>query len=386
MEGQMSVFDLGIWSGKMSPERSPAERQKEKISGSSLKKQQGSPRKMPLFLDLRSGATVEPSWEMGGLLLGAYTTHSFGESPNEENVSRLSQILEDSPLPKYSLSERACLGILSRAARRGKELPPELKEALEAQSLFKSEQENLGGARESLSRMNTSEHCPPSTTRASSIGCDVYNQVITGDTAATVTASAEGTNTSEPKVLTYGIDQQGGKGGANYAENVIPTLASDSHGTPHAVCKVLAVDQGGEKSQANVTEDQAPTLATTHGGEPAVCYGISAFDSNSMKSDNPTSGIYKAETSRTPDLNGGSPACNKGGVAVIQRRFSSVNVFDNGVTPTLEAGAGEGGNNMPMVLAFDAYNGVESECNGTLRASAAHNTESNNLVRVEMGQ
>ena len=34
----------------------------------------------------------------------------------------------------------------------------------------------------------------------------------------------------------YGIDQQGGKGGANYTEHVAPTICSDSHGTPHGVC------------------------------------------------------------------------------------------------------------------------------------------------------
>ena len=35
--------------------------------------------------------------------------------------------------------------------------------------------------------------------------------------------------------VVYAIDQQGGKGNANYAEDVMPTLCSDSHGTPHAV-------------------------------------------------------------------------------------------------------------------------------------------------------
>jgi DNA (cytosine-5)-methyltransferase 1 len=37
-----------------------------------------------------------------------------------------------------------------------------------------------------------------------------------------------------------------------------------------------------------------------------------------MKSSNPHSGIYEAETARTLDGNGGSPACNQGGVAVVQ--------------------------------------------------------------------
>lgn len=49
-----------------------------------------------------------------------------------------------------------------------------------------------------------------------------------------------------------------------------------------------------------------------------TAYGISSFDSNAMKSDNPHSGIYKADVSRTLDLNGGSPACNQGGIAIVQ--------------------------------------------------------------------
>lgn len=48
------------------------------------------------------------------------------------------------------------------------------------------------------------------------------------------------------------------------------------------------------------------------------CYGICSYESNSMKSGNPNSGIYEAETSRTLDLNGGNPSCNQGGVAVCE--------------------------------------------------------------------
>ena len=47
-------------------------------------------------------------------------------------------------------------------------------------------------------------------------------------------------------------------------------------------------------------------------------YGICSDDLNSMKSDNPHSGIYEAETTRTLDQNGGSPACNQGGMAIVQ--------------------------------------------------------------------
>lgn len=47
-------------------------------------------------------------------------------------------------------------------------------------------------------------------------------------------------------------------------------------------------------------------------------YGICSYDSNAMKSSNPNSGIYEADTSRTLDLNGGSPACNQGGMMIVQ--------------------------------------------------------------------
>jgi hypothetical protein len=72
---------------------------------------------------------------MGGPLLGVYTMHSFGEFPKEENVSLLSQILVDEAPQKYSLSAKACQGILNRASRRGKELPEILKKALESQAM-----------------------------------------------------------------------------------------------------------------------------------------------------------------------------------------------------------------------------------------------------------
>ena len=47
-------------------------------------------------------------------------------------------------------------------------------------------------------------------------------------------------------------------------------------------------------------------------------FGISAFESNAMKSDNPHSGVYEADTSRTLDCGGGSPACNQGGMAIVE--------------------------------------------------------------------
>lgn len=176
-EGQMSLFDLDIWSGKTSPEPFPATT--EKISEPSSKKLQKSHRLTPLFLDFRTasnGAAAASSWERGGgLSLGGYTTLSGGECLSDESESvwlqtstatprrrsylildtgekpsiakpsKLSQILEQNPNPKYNLSANACLGILRRAERRGKQLPEQLRIALEAQCHFRNAQESQGG-------------------------------------------------------------------------------------------------------------------------------------------------------------------------------------------------------------------------------------------------
>jgi len=50
----------------------------------------------------------------------------------------------------------------------------------------------------------------------------------------------------------------------------------------------------------------------------SVCYGICGYWSNSMLSDNPHSGFYEADTTRTLDFNGGNPCCNQGGVCVVE--------------------------------------------------------------------
>ncbi len=45
--------------------------------------------------------------------------------------AQLSAVLESDAPPKFSLSARAAAGILRRAEKRGKALPPALKESLE---------------------------------------------------------------------------------------------------------------------------------------------------------------------------------------------------------------------------------------------------------------
>ncbi len=47
-------------------------------------------------------------------------------------------------------------------------------------------------------------------------------------------------------------------------------------------------------------------------------YGICSKHSNSMMSDNPNSGFYEAETSRTIDTSGTNPSSNQGGIVVLE--------------------------------------------------------------------
>lgn len=130
LDGQVSMCAQGTWSGKTSPEPSQATKETTSLP-SSKKRFTSSSRKPPLFLYLKKdGQQADASWEPNGALLGEFSMRSFGESPSEENASLLSQILEENPHPKYFLSEKACRGILTRAARRGKPLPNLLKTAL----------------------------------------------------------------------------------------------------------------------------------------------------------------------------------------------------------------------------------------------------------------
>ena len=89
-----------------------------------------------MFLNLQTrdqeqnGEEQEPYWEMVGVSLGDNLMLNIGEFPKDEDVSTLSQILEDTVPQKYCLSVKACQGIIKRAELRGKKLPEILEKAL----------------------------------------------------------------------------------------------------------------------------------------------------------------------------------------------------------------------------------------------------------------
>ena len=82
--------------------------------------------------------------------------------------------------------------------------------------------------------------------------------------------------------------------------------------------KIRSGCEGGGKG-ALIQKDKSATIGCNNDQtlfEPKV-YGICSKDSNAMKSDNPKSGFYEADTTRTLDGNGGNPTCNQGGMAVV---------------------------------------------------------------------
>ena len=131
-EWEQIELDLGTQCGRMYQEPSPAT--KERTSASSSKSSSKSNSRTPRCLRLtENGLTQTLSWQTDSALLTEFLTLNTGESPKDVRESTLSQILEEDAPPKYFLSRKACIGILRRADRRGKQLPEMLKEALEQQ-------------------------------------------------------------------------------------------------------------------------------------------------------------------------------------------------------------------------------------------------------------
>lgn len=128
MQQQINILDT--LCGKTSPEHSVPTA--EKTSTPSSNRSVPSVRKEYQFLDLRTGYgnLLGAYWETATALPGGCSTHNTSESLRDADVSSLSEVLEMSAPEKYSLSAKACRGILRRAEKRGKVLPDMLREAL----------------------------------------------------------------------------------------------------------------------------------------------------------------------------------------------------------------------------------------------------------------
>ena len=117
--------------------RAPCPLRMGRISAASSKASSASknPKQMFLCRIRESGCQPERSWATIILLPGESSTQRrVGASHKDGNVYLLSSILMDNVPERFSLSPKACQGILRRAEKRGKELPEVLRLALERQA------------------------------------------------------------------------------------------------------------------------------------------------------------------------------------------------------------------------------------------------------------
>ena len=130
---------------------------------------------------------------------------------------------------------------------------------------------------------------------------------------------------NSPKTLKIRSGCEGGGKGALVQDDMSATLSCNNDQTVF-VPTVFDGKQVTSKENRSNPKPDAPchTLAKGNADSAVVCFGICSDGSNSMKSDNPHSGIYEAATSRTLDANGGNPGCNQGGMAVVALQGSMI--------------------------------------------------------------
>jgi hypothetical protein len=280
-----------------------------------------------MSLDLTPGAgnlLGESYWEMLSPWRGDALMLNTGVSPREEKESFLSQILEVLPQRKYYLTKTACLGILRRARERGKELPEQLKTALEIQArvteedIGTDEPTGFDGYKGDLTSEVSSTlgvNCGMSTGRNGVIapvafaanqrdevrdlhdiagalgaqpgmkqqtfvaeGCltpwdTQQERIFTPESKAPTLAGADGGGGRNPAGLVFAAGFSAGQGaaagGIGYQEEIAPMLKAAESGSNMVPSIMCLMDQGG--AQMSCTEDKTGTLrAQEHGHQPLV--------------------------------------------------------------------------------------------------------------------
>ena len=338
---QLTLFDQDSESGRMFPAHTAAAPRKVRTSMRLSKPSSRLPNQTFMLLDLRPGAgnILGPCWEYDPLWFGPLGTLNTSECPKDVVESSLSQILQDTVPSQYYLSKTACEGILRRAETRGKELPEQLKLALEVQAglrelpngftelkdypINQSEKVN----RRKAARESTLSCEGLSLNGVSGTLTDIQNtQMQTFVTKTQIafaanqrdevrdlhgTAGALGAQPGMKQqtfIASFSAGAGASAGGISYSEQVSPTLKGSASGNcmPSVLC---LNDQGG--SVMEYSEDISGTLrAQEHGHQPLVLPAM-LFENHGIDS-----------------------------------RYTG----PHDVSPTLSARAGTGGNNLPLAL------------------------------------
>lgn len=112
-----------------------------------------------------------------------------------------------------------------------------------------------------------------------------------------------------------------GTGGGNVplVLDGVENSGKEVENSPAVTLKIRSGCEGGGKG-AIWQEEKSATLGCNNDQTVFVpkCYSVCSKASHSMMSDNPHSGFYEAETSRTLDRSGGDPTCNQGGLCICE--------------------------------------------------------------------
>lgn len=291
-------------------------------------------------------------WEDDGAWCGELTTRNTGECPNAVVVSRLSQILEETPHPKYNLTAKACQGILRRAERRGKDLPKLLKEVLIRQSQGASPQERT--------EATAPTEAPTSYAVRIRGGCDGGGK---GALVQTEKSGTLGTGNDQTIFCLQGngIDRAdtAGCNGKGWREDACYTLNTIDR---PAVCAEVSCMTPWDAQSYRVYDGNgvSPTLSSRENSglnrEAVLCAGFKLGNSEQARSIG-----YQEELSPTlnAECGGNKPAVVAPAVALDMTHACDVIRECGEQVPALQARMGTGGNQVP--LTYGIGNGQANE-------------------------
>ena len=376
-DDQVSLFAPDFFAGKTSPVHSPAGSQKARTSESFSKRSFELSSIPYMFLDLSEDAgnlLGESYWETLSPWHGDALMLNTGVSPREERESSLWQILEEQPHPRYYLTRKACLGILRRSAERGKELPPQLKEALEIQAGIRSS--------DALFQADEEETEAPD----SPIGFDGYNGDLTGEVSSTLGTNC-GMSSGRNGVIqpfAVGIDSKHACATGDVALTLSTTCGSSTG--RNGVFLPMAFAQN-QRDEVRDLHDVAGSLAAQPGmkqqtyiaapgpkedEKPILC--LNDQGGQFMHLTENVSGTLRAEE------HGHQPI-------LLESNQNHATIRTDGISTTLSAAMGMGGGNVPMgVPTVYENHGIDSRYKGPLEVaptmSARYGTGGNNVPLV----
>jgi len=322
-----------------------------------------------------------------------------GVAPRNPIRVSLSDILEPNPDPKYYLTTTACLGILRRAAERGKELPPQLKLALMIQAGLidapytpsemkayhinqRDEGIDLNGVSGALMATNNMQMQTFVTQSEAPIGFFGYNGNLTGDLSATLGVNC-GMSTGRNGVISpmaFAANQRdevrdlhdvagalgaqpGMKQQTFIAEGVVTKgngdcfLTHEQHtslstgggqagqGYPCVLTAGFSAGQGAKAGGIGYSEELSPTLKASESGTNMVPSILCLNDQGGrvMSCSEDISGTLRAQE------HGHQPIVMDEVLLFENHGIDSRYTGPHSVSPTMSARYGTGGNNVPLI-------------------------------------